>query len=141
MSEGKGARPDDVDDERVLARFVILGTPATKKNSARIITNRSTGTPMLLPSKNARKWEQIVAWKCASMWRRAPIAVPVAVDAQVYRFKAQGDLINYLQCIADALEYGRVLANDSLILSWDGSRMHVDVAHPRVELVIRTFDP
>jgi hypothetical protein len=38
-------------------KLVIIGAPRTKKNSGRIIRNRATGAPMLLPSEAAKRWE------------------------------------------------------------------------------------
>lgn len=72
--------------------------------------------------------------------RRKPVDWPVKVCAMVYRDANRGDLIGYLQAIADALETAGVVENDRLIVSWDGSRMLVDRANPRVEIELVAVD-
>ncbi|MEP6651842.1 MAG: hypothetical protein ABJA82_00695, partial [Myxococcales bacterium] len=62
--------------------------------------------------------------------------IPVNLTAVVYREKNLGDLIGYLQAIADALESAEVVTNDRLIVSFDGSRMLKDPSRPRVEITI-----
>lgn len=117
-------------------RLVILGPPRTKKNSSRIARRRD-GSPFILPSSSARAWER----EAVLQLRRQdtspdPISSPVNVAALVYRERAVGDLVNYLEAIADALEAAGVVKNDKWIVSWDGSRLLKDAARPRVELVI-----
>ena len=41
-----------------------------------------------------------------------------------------------LKKVADALEEAGVVLNDSLIASWDGSRLLKDAANPRVEITL-----
>lgn len=48
----------------------------------------------------------------------------------------RGDLVGYLQGLADLLEKRGVVANDKWIQSWDGSRLAKDKANPRVELTL-----
>lgn len=86
---------------------------------------------------------QFVAYQDAALWhlrhlRRAPIAVPCNVAATFYRDANRGDALGYYQALADILERARVVENDRLIESWDGSRLELDRQNPRVELVITT---
>ena len=62
--------------------------------------------------------------------------VPVNVSAAFYRDKLTGDAVGYYQALADALEEGRIVENDRLIVSWDGSRLLKDAKNPRIELEI-----
>jgi hypothetical protein len=53
-----------------------------------------------------------------------------------YRDAERGDAVGYYQGLADLLEKRGVVANDRLIMSWDGSRLLKDSANPRVELTL-----
>jgi Holliday junction resolvase RusA-like endonuclease len=120
----------------VIARFIIEGPPSTKKNSARIL-RRADGSPFIMPSKRAKSWAKAAVPQLRQQDTAPdPIDRPVNVAALVYRERAVGDLVNYLQAIADALEAAGVVRNDRLIVSWDGSRLLKDKARPRVEVVI-----
>jgi hypothetical protein len=61
---------------------------------------------------------------------------PVHVRALFYREKNLGDLTNFEQMLGDILQAAGVVANDSLIESWDGSRKLKDVNNPRTEVEI-----
>ena len=51
--------------------------------------------------------------------------------------RSQPDLNNLTEATADILEKAGIVANDNLIVSWDGSRnMGVDKDRPRVEIEI-----
>ncbi len=121
-------------------RFEILGAPATKKNSQRIIVNKATGRPMIIGGNSARGWEQNAILQLASQWHR-PGALDQAVrmSATVYRERATGDLLNYLAAVSDALEKARVVTNDRWIVSLDGCRMDKDAENPRVEITLVTL--
>ncbi len=120
-------------------RLIILGRPVTKKNHSRIIVNRRSGRPMLIPSKQAKSWESDAIEQirrqppvCRGFWEAA--SVPLSLSALVYRDRNVGDLGNYLAAICDALERAGVVVNDRLIQSFDGSRLLIDRKNPRVEL-------
>lgn len=118
-------------------KLTILGVPRTKKTSQRIARNRKTGAPFVLQSKQSVAWAKTAVWQIANQWRgRKPIASAAWVRATFYRERATGDLVNFLQALADALEAAGVVENDRLITSWDGSRLDKDAARPRVELEI-----
>jgi Holliday junction resolvase RusA-like endonuclease len=52
----------------------------------------------------------------------------------------RGDLIGYLQAIADAMENIGILSNDKWVMGWDGSRLALDRDRPRVEIQITPLD-
>lgn len=121
---------------KVIAHFVVTGPPRTKKNSARIF-KRADGSPFIMPSKQAKSWQKDAAAQIARQnVNRLHLQRPVNVVALVYRERAVGDLVNYLQAIADALEQAGVVRNDKWIVTWDGSRLKKDKARPRVEITI-----
>lgn len=118
-------------------RFVIPGRPITKKNSRRIFGNR------LVASEAAMRWADGAVFELrgqmVGLGRRPLYTTEVAVRALVYRVDTQGDLINYLQAIADAMQKAEVLRNDKQIVSWDGSRALVDRDNPRTEIYVETY--
>ena len=110
--------------------FTILGAPRTKGNS-----RSGFGT---FPSASHRKWLRsalaqapIIRAACKGTAR-----VPVHVRAVFYRASRTGDLDNYLKALGDFLERCGLVWNDNLIASWDGSRLEVDRARPRIEVTV-----
>jgi Holliday junction resolvase RusA-like endonuclease len=133
--------------------FTIHGPPRTKKTSNRIV--RVKGRPVVLPSKANETWARAAVLQMRSEYHRStvlavdpaagkltldrplgPINTPVKVAATFYRDANRGDLIGYMQALADALEAAGVVENDRLIVSWDGTRMLVDRHAPRVEVTV-----
>lgn len=120
------------------AALVVYGPPRTKKTSNRIV--RAGRRRYVLPSAPHQRWFCAALPQLKAQWRRLPLAVPVGVRAIFYRDRAVGDLCNYMQALADALERAGVVKNDRLIGSWDGSRLRKDAAHPRVEVTVAKLD-
>jgi len=124
--------------------FVIEGAPRTKKNHSRIFKNQKTGCRFVMPSKQSAAWTMTAVKQLTKQrWRLGgyqwfPIEIPVQVTATFYRDRAVGDLVNYMQALADALQAARVIADDKWITSWDGTRLAKDAKRPRVELEIST---
>ncbi len=113
-------------------KLVVFGAPRTKKNHSRLV--RAGRRLRLLPSAAHERWARSAIAQQRSQWREPPLVAPVAVRATFYRERNVGDLVNYLQALADALEAAGVVANDRLIASWDGSRLGKDTGRPRIEL-------
>jgi Holliday junction resolvase RusA-like endonuclease len=120
-------------------RLVIHGAPRTKKNSPRMARNKKTGASFPLPSASYENWEQRAIWQVKQQHRGPCIDCPVEVTATIYRERAVGDLINYLQAVADMLQEAGVLTDDKWVMSWDGSRLDKDAANPRVEIAIEVM--
>lgn len=119
-------------------RFVIFGPPRTKKTHGRIV--RAGGRLRLLPSAAHEAWAHSAVRQLRQQHRDQPIAAPITVAALFFRERSVGDLVNYMQALADALEKARVITNDRLIVSWDGSRLAKDAQRPRIEIVIVPFE-
>lgn len=117
---------------RLAGKLVILGPPRTKKTHQRIL--RRKGRPFVMPAATSVAWEQSAVLQLRSQYKRAPITWPVNIAARVYRDRAVGDFVGYLQAICDALEKAGVLVNDKFVSTLDGSRLLVDKANPRVEV-------
>ena len=119
--------------------MVIVGAPRTKKTSNRVV--RAGSFTKVLPSEAFTRWEAMAVPQMRIAWAgRQPVTYPVNVRAVFYRDANRGDLIGYMQALADALETAGVLENDKYVLSWDGSRLRVDRERPRVEVEIEAME-
>ena len=71
----------------------------------------------------------------ASEW--VAVGVPVSCRALFYRDRAgPGDLIGYLQGLGDLLTHWKVIKDDVLLASFDGSSLLLDRERPRVEVLL-----
>ena len=61
---------------------------------------------------------------------------PYNCAALFYRDRDSGDAVGYQQGLADALEKWNILSNDKYLVSWDGTRLLLDRAKPRVEVTL-----
>lgn len=119
--------------------LVLFGPPRTKKTSNRVVFRG--GKPKVLPSA---AW---CAWLAAlQRTRQLPFPAPLPdrpyrCCAVFYRDRTWGDLVGFQQGLADVLEKGGVVSNDRWIQSWDGTRLDVDPACPRVEIEILPVTP
>lgn len=114
--------------------LTIPGSIKSKKNSKRIFARGKF--KKVLPSKAYENWEGEAR---RSMWGKAiipPLECPVHVEAHFYYKGPRPDLSGCMESIADCLE-GIIWANDALIESWDGSRLHHDLENPRTEIIVR----
>ena len=118
-------------------RFTLKSAPRTKKNHG-IITTRGK-SPRMLPSKQFSAWNRIAQVELARVRadsRGFPIEFNVNVRAWFYRDAERGDAVGYYQALADALQEGRIVADDKCLISWDGSRLLKDADNPRIEVHI-----
>ena len=122
-------------------KIIIPGRPTPKKNSPRIIPARGNRPPMLLP---AQSWYEFIK-RCephilphGNIQFDTPVQVCVNVWLQDAR---KPDLVNVLQGVGDMLEHFKLLTNDRLIESWNGSRIcGIDRPNPRTEITITIMD-
>jgi hypothetical protein len=85
-----------------------------------------------------------------------PLAAPVSVCATFYRDRNVGDWTGYVQALGDVLQAeiirpdakGRpklvrdglgIIKDDRQIIHWDGTRLDVDRANPRIEVEVRVL--
>lgn len=121
-------------------KFMIPLIPVTKKNSQRIIINRATGSPRIIPSPQYQKYEADAAQYIPKL--SEPIEEPVQVTCCFYMpTRRRVDLTNLLEAIDDVLVKSGVLKDDdyTVIASHDGSRVYYDKKQPRTEVVISSF--
>lgn len=117
--------------------LTIPGPPRTKKTSNRIL--RFGRFNKIIPSRAFLAYQNAALWHLKqTLGHRDPIRTPCNVAAVFYRDANHGDATGFYQALADILEAAHVIENDRLIQTWDGSRLELDRANPRVELTITT---
>ena len=119
--------------------LTISGPPRTKKTSN--VMALAGGRRIVLPSAAWRKWVKSAEITTnheaiGALYANGPILCPVSCRALFYRDARRGDLVGFMQGLADLLEQRQILENDRLIESWVGTRLLLDRARPRVEVVI-----
>jgi hypothetical protein len=115
--------------------LTVHGAPRTKKNHGSVIQRGKRR--FHIPSAAWTNWAAtapVIYQSCGVP--TPPVGVKVNCRALFYRDAERGDAVGYYQGLADLLEKRGVVANDRLIVSWDGSRLLKDSANPRVELVL-----
>lgn len=118
--------------------FTIFGQPVTKKNSQQIIM--AGKRPCIIQSKAYKAYAKMVK---EQMCLLGPCKAPqgeIEVKCLYYLATARTpDLCNLMAATHDILEHCKVIENDSLIKSVDGSRIMGKDADPRVEITIKEF--
>ena len=130
---------------RVNYRFTLYGAPRTKKTSNQASRTGKhcpkcklgTGMVRVFPSAQFRKWQE----ECASYVSTKPelnlaLSKPLGMCALVYRDRASGDFVGYMQGISDVLQHVGIVLNDRYIVHHDGSRLRRDPNNPRVEITL-----
>ena len=111
---------------------VIPLAPVTKKNSQRILFNRNTGRPFVMPSKAYKDYE------AAALSYLRPLP-PAPIDWSVNVMCVFGmpnrrrtDLNNLLEAVTDILVKAGVLADDNyrIVAGHDGSRCKLSKGQP-----------
>jgi len=96
-------------------KLVVFGSPRTKKNHSRLV--RAGRRLRLVPSAAHETWARSAIPQLRAQWQQPPLIGRVAVRALFYRERNVGDLVNFMQALADALEAAAVVENDRLIVS------------------------
>lgn len=119
----------------MVIEFWIGGQPPRKSNSRVIVTNRRTGKPMVIKSKEARDW---VAAALLEIPQEARLGLgsldePLAVTYRVFYKTRLPDLS--IELIKDALEKAGVISNDRYIYE-DHAYKHFSKDEPGVLVYI-----
>lgn len=120
-------------------KFTIPLAPISKKNSQRIMINRATGKPFIMPSAQYKQYERDAAWFIPRLPRGARITEPVNVKCLFYMpTRRLCDKTNLEESIHDILVKTGLLADDNrdIIAATDGSRVYYDKDNPRTEIEI-----
>jgi len=131
---------------RVIFRATIPGTVRSKKNSRTATTVGGKNKPVraiLVPSQAYQKWEKAARQyvQKAIQGTALPLAPSggIAVQAVCYYKGKRPDLSGALESVGDMIE-GLVIADDSQIISWDGSRVRHEKRRPRIEITVWEVD-
>lgn len=119
-----------------MLKFTIPLAPISKKNSQRILINRKTGKPFIMPSAAYKDYEREAM---LFIPRGVYIDKPVNVKCLFYMpTRRKVDLTNALEAIDDILVNAGLLADDNytIVESHDGSRVFYDKDNPRTEIYI-----
>lgn len=114
--------------------------PITKKNSQRILKNRTTGAPFIAPSEKFNQYQRDAGYFIGA---RRVNDYPVNIKCTFYMpTRRRVDLTNLLEAIDDILvHYGVVDDDDNEhIGGHDGSRVLYDKDNPRTEIIIEPLD-
>lgn len=116
-------------------RLKIRGQPARKSNNRRIVTNRSTGKPILIKSQEALKWQsaaisQIPASARVGAGSKTQL---LAISFWVRYESRRPDLS--IELILDTLEKAGVIANDRWVYETHAYK-EIDPDNPGVEVLI-----
>lgn len=118
-------------------KLTILGNPATKKNSQRIIRLKN-GRPMIRPSERFEQYQKDADVFIPPGIRRR-LGGPLNVKCVYFmKNRMRVDLVNLLEATCDILVHYGVVEDDNsnIIQSHDGSRVLYDKKNPRVEIEI-----
>jgi Holliday junction resolvase RusA-like endonuclease len=110
--------------------LTLLFPPRSKKNHTEHYAQQSLGY---------RKFRNAVVKHLKSL--KADLGLPLPEQryncaARFYTDNDRSDTVGLMQGLADALENAGVIANDRLIVTWDGSDQTLDKANARVELTL-----
>ena len=120
-------------------RFVIHVKPRTKKNHQRIV--KGGNRHFIVPSEQYKQFLKECN-RAIPDYARQEIDQPVNVKAVYYVDAARRvDITNLESALMDVLVAAEVLKDDSaiaprIVVSTDGSRVHVDRQKPRIEVEI-----
>ena len=119
--------------------FAIPGTPITKKNSSKILRDRRTGRPFIVPSDQYKKYEQAAATYCPKLNISSPVNCKYVYYMPTHR---RVDLSNLVSATDDILVAHGTLADDNrdIVAGHDGSAVFYDKQNPRVEIQISTVN-
>lgn len=120
-------------------KIVIELQPVTKKNSQMILVNRKTGRPFISPSAKYKAYEKAAGYYLTSRRPEEPIDYPVNVECRYFmKDRRRVDMVNLQEATLDVLVKWGVLKDDNskIVASMDGSRVDVDKARPRTEIII-----
>ena len=117
--------------------LVLEGRPITKKNSQIPIITK-TGKRFIIQSKQYRQYEEDCLRQLDFLYHGQPLTGRIHLEAYYHMpTLAKPDLLNLLAATSDILEKAKVIENDKLIYSVDGSRvMEKDKDNPRVEIFL-----
>lgn len=122
-------------DSNVEIHLYIAGQPPRKSNSRRIVTNRRTGKPMVIKSREARVWMKDAAKQIPASVRKQVGSAkhPLAITFRVRYASRRPDLS--VELVLDLLEKAGVISNDRHVYEFHAYK-EFDGDNPGVEILI-----
>lgn len=120
-------------------KITIPLAPVSKKNSQRILINRKTGNPFVMPSVKYERYQKEAGFFLGYQKAGKVADYPVNVKCLFYMpTRRRVDLTNLLEAADDILVHYGIVADDdySHIVAHDGSRVLYDKTNPRTEIEI-----
>lgn len=126
-------------------KLIIMGQPVSKKNKMQLVRVRGRLIP--IPSVSYKAWlkgakQQIKGQMDGVAW--VPFTTHIHLQVMIYRWSWRKiDLSNIIEAVQDMLQECRIIEDDSLVRSLDGSRMEWGVPkdEARVEITIEEILP
>jgi len=114
--------------------FTVLGEPASKANSRKIVRNPGSGKIMSIKSQKARNYERDFRYQCPKLDEL--LTGDVSVTATIYYASRRPDLDESI--ILDCMQ-GFIYANDRQVkeklITWG-----LDKETPRAEIIVRQLE-
>ncbi|MCD6194287.1 MAG: RusA family crossover junction endodeoxyribonuclease [Candidatus Aminicenantes bacterium] len=126
-----------------MINLCIFGQTPSKKSSQQIVKIKNK--LRVIPNPKYMKWEKYAVFqlkKQAEKINLKTIDKPVHVRCKIYRrTKRRVDLVNLLQSIHDVLTKAKIIKDDRLIESVDGSRkiIGIEEGKERAEIFINVI--
>jgi len=121
-------------------KMVILGNVPSKKNSKRIVTNRTTGKPFIISSKIHGDWHNSAIPEMKRQWQGYKITqYPIGITMTFYwKDLRRHDLDNGVATILDALKDAGVIEDDyyKFVDCIQAQYGGLDRTNPRCEIFI-----
>lgn len=121
--------------------ITICGRPITKKNGSRIVINKKTGKPFIIPSKQYIEYEKDAGKQITC--KDLEIDYPVNMRCMYFMpTRHKVDLCNLIEATCDILVKYRVVADDNceIVAGHDGSRVLYDKDNPRTEIYFEEIE-
>jgi Holliday junction resolvase RusA-like endonuclease len=124
-----------------MIELTIEGQVVPLKTHRPLGVSKKTGKPYMYESKELRAYRKSATEQLKEQYEGSLIEGDVWVKFSYYvKDRRNRDLVNLLETTSDLLQ-GIVIADDSQIYSYDGSRIaDLDKDNPRTEIEIEVFE-
>lgn len=135
MNRASSPKTSSTHDPVTSIAFTVLGEPASKANSRRIVTRG--GRPASIKSVKAIGYGRDFGYQCPNLGDDRLMVGDLSVTMKIYYASRRPDLDESL--ILDLMQ-GRIYANDRQVRERH-TYWGLDKSNPRTEILVRTIDP
>ncbi len=119
---------------KTVLKATIYGHPYIKENYRKTIFHNYLKKPIIVYTAQYTAWENDALKQMLGSRYRLNIDYPIMLECHFFRkTKHKKNLSTMYQSIQDILVKAGTIKNDKIIIGHDGSRIHYDKEHPRVE--------